>query len=143
MANRRSIEIEFDASEFERALKRLGAQQSMNVLAAATLEATQLVTDEVVANAPDSGLAKTHPRKQRNGRSYKITTDVVSKEVRVWRDGFVGKSLVLPYYAWMVEYGTSKMAARPFIRPAVERVRGRAVDRFKAALQRMISEALR
>lgn len=37
-------------------------------------------------------------------------------------------------YAVYLEYGTRKMAARPFFRPAVERMRGEFVARLEAAI---------
>lgn len=39
-------------------------------------------------------------------------------------------------YAVHLEYGTIKMAARPFFRPAVERIRGKFEARLEAAVKR-------
>lgn len=42
------------------------------------------------------------------------------------------------WYARFVEFGTSKMAARPFMRPAFEAKKGDAVAAIKAYLERRI-----
>ena len=44
------------------------------------------------------------------------------------------------FYARFVEFGTVKMAARPFMRPAFEAKKGEAVDAIKAYLERRIPE---
>ena len=42
------------------------------------------------------------------------------------------------FYARFVEFGTVKMAARPFLRPAFEAKKGEAVDAIKVYLERRI-----
>lgn len=46
-------------------------------------------------------------------------------------------------YAHFVEFGTVKMAARPFLRPAVHEKAGEAVEKMKAALRSRIESAAR
>lgn len=41
-----------------------------------------------------------------------------------------GARLTMPHYAKFVEFGTRRMAARPFLRPAFERVRARLQGRM-------------
>lgn len=43
-----------------------------------------------------------------------------------------------PYYWWWVEFGTQKMAARPFIRPAFEQTKQAQIEAARAALLRTI-----
>jgi len=43
-----------------------------------------------------------------------------------------------PNYWWLVEFGTSKMAARPFLRPAFESRKLQAVEAIKTSLARGI-----
>lgn len=47
-----------------------------------------------------------------------------------------------PFYWKFFEYGTSKMAARPFIRPSYEAQKDNAMQAMKAKLTQKISEAL-
>lgn len=49
-----------------------------------------------------------------------------------------------PFYWRFLEFGTSKMAARPFMRPAFAARRGEALDLFRRRLsQRLVAEAHR
>jgi HK97 gp10 family phage protein len=41
-----------------------------------------------------------------------------------------------PNYWWLVEFGTSKMPARPFLRPAFERKKAEAIEVIRASLSR-------
>lgn len=45
------------------------------------------------------------------------------------------------FYARFVEFGTSKMAARPFMRPAFEKSASAAIDAVKAGLEKAIERA--
>lgn len=50
-----------------------------------------------------------------------LTAGVKFKKVRVIRKSKKGKTKqTLPFYWWMIENGTSKMSARPFVRPAFD-----------------------
>ena len=48
-----------------------------------------------------------------------------------------------PFYWHMVEYGTSKMTAQPFLRPAFHNNKDIAVDRFGDKLKQAIDKAVR
>lgn len=45
-----------------------------------------------------------------------------------------------PNYWWLVEFGTSRVRARPFLRPAFDNKRGEAVAAFRAYMKRAIDE---
>ena len=45
-----------------------------------------------------------------------------------------------PNYWWLVEFGTSKMAARPFMRPAFEIKKRAALDAFTVEMRRQLVE---
>jgi HK97 gp10 family phage protein len=50
-----------------------------------------------------------------------LTAGVKFKKVRVIRKSKKGKTKqALPFYWWMIENGTSKMSAKPFVRPAFD-----------------------
>lgn len=42
------------------------------------------------------------------------------------------------WYAVLLEYGTSKMNAKPFMRPAFDMSQGRAVEKFQTELEKVI-----
>jgi HK97 gp10 family phage protein len=42
------------------------------------------------------------------------------------------------WYAVLLEYGTSKMSAKPFMRPAFDMSKDRAVERFTTELEKVI-----
>lgn len=46
-----------------------------------------------------------------------------------------------PYYWWWVEFGTSKMAAQPFMRPAFESTKGKQIDAIRKGLSDGIKKA--
>lgn len=45
-----------------------------------------------------------------------------------------------PNYWWLVEFGTSKKSARPFLRPAFESQKDKALNAFKARMERELQE---
>jgi HK97 gp10 family phage protein len=45
-----------------------------------------------------------------------------------------------PNYWWLVEFGTSRMTKRPFMRPAFDNKRGEALNAFRASMRRQIDE---
>lgn len=45
-----------------------------------------------------------------------------------------------PNYWWLVEFGTSKMRARPFLRPAFESQKMAALEKFKQHMRKEIGE---
>jgi len=57
------------------------------------------------------------------------TEDVSNTEVRVGTD---------VEYAPYLEYGTKKMTARPYLRPAMDENREKVIDKVKAVIQALI-----
>ena len=50
------------------------------------------------------------------------------------------KNIVTPYYWQYLEFGTSRMAARPFLRPAFESTKNAALQRIKLRLRTEIEK---
>lgn len=140
---RNTIKFEVNDSEFRAILKKLGAAQSFAMISEAVEEGAKIVADEIKAGAPDSGLPRSSPRKKKKSGvyPYKLKQDIAAKEGRVFNNRVYGKTLSLPYYAQMVEEGTSKMPPRPFIRPATDRARPKAIAAVKKAVAAMVQKA--
>lgn len=55
-------------------------------------------------------------------------------------ESFVVAGRGLTKYARWLEFGTAKLAARPFLFPALERMKGRIKDRLAAAVRKGVSK---
>lgn len=138
---------------FAQALKLLPNNISRRVLRGAVAAAGKVIRDEAKSRAPvHSGpIAKGHPppgtlkRAIALGRSNRLSK--VGKEVyhvfvrNSAIAGSKGKKIIAggkfdAYYWRYIEFGTSKMAARPFLRPAFEAKKEAAIE----ALTQYIAE---
>lgn len=68
-----------------------------------------------------------------NGKTYRAKKLLGRKESYVSLGDF--------FYAHFVEYGTSRMAAKPFMRPAFDQNKGRAVDAIKDRIAKRLAKA--
>jgi HK97 gp10 family phage protein len=74
-----------------------------------------------------------------------LTAGVKFKKVRVIRKSKKGKTKqALPFYWWMIENGTSKMSARPFVRPAfdanIKKAEDAAFEQFLTDIDEIFSK---
>jgi len=121
--------------ELRRALKRLPEKVAQKHLKKSTSQAATLVVRAAKGLVPvNTGLVKSSIKKKamRSPVKTQATTGIgvlaASKKVRA------KKNLGDPYYWKFVEFGTSKMPARPFLRPAFESVKYAAADKIKQVL---------
>jgi HK97 gp10 family phage protein len=91
-------------------------------LEAAISDAAQIIKDEAQRRCPE-----------KTGRLKR------SIDVQVFKKGSVAVTAGAPY-AKFVEYGTSKMAARPFMRPAADRGASKAAKQITAAVKRKVGK---
>lgn len=117
--------------ELDRALQEMAWPAARRALRKGMRQGANVVRDEARAKAPlDTGLLKrqirTRERSEENGD--------MRFAVEVTRSAFYGRFL---------EYGTSKLAARPFLRPAAESKAEAAVARMRNALAEAIEFELR
>jgi len=59
------------------------------------------------------------------------------------RGNFKSNVVGNPNYWWLVEFGTSKMAARPFMRPAFEAKKSQALGAFTVEMRKQLTEQFR
>lgn len=145
--------------ELNEALKQLPENIAKNVLRGATGAGAAVIRKDAVARAPfyipasvmwggDGGMAKNHPPpgtlkksiyQVRRRELSTLVQQVFAVAVRTGKGqrDKAGRS-VDAYYWRFVEFGTSKMAARPFLRPAFEAKKLAAIDAIKDYLAQRI-----
>lgn len=130
-------------AELERKMKLLPEKVARNALRAGVNAGAQVIKKEAKRLAPvDTGnLAKraiyvTRSRREgsRTKEVYKVGVRVGEKEAEKNRDA---------YYWFMLEYGTEKMAAQPFMRPAFENKKLEAIEAMRKKLAQRIDKANR
>lgn len=149
-------------SELRRKLQALPpalSSRSGGPVRSALFKAAKVVRDEARQLAPRrTGLLAAnvvakrnpHPESHNANEEYGVMVSSIKRKyantARNRRKRRVGKSYRVagPSYYWrFLEFGTRKMAAKPFMRPAFERTKQRALEVFKIALSAAIDRAVR
>jgi HK97 gp10 family phage protein len=138
--------------ELQAALTALPERIAKNVLRGAVNAGATVVREEAKARAPVSSgpVSKGHPPPGTLKRAL-YQKQIPEKSSAVLQTYFVGvrqgksakktkKGVIDAYYARFIEFGTSKMAAHPFMRPAFEAKKDAAVQAIKAYLEKRIPE---
>lgn len=128
--------------ELHDALLKLPDRVAKNALRAAVNAGASTIKKQVLANAPtDTGLLKKNIyQKQIREASgqYRQTFAVGVRQGRARNKD--GSKKELPFYWRFMEFGTSKMPARPFIRPAFEAKKEEAVEAIGKKLDERIQK---
>lgn len=131
--------------ELQAALKAMGPKLQAEVGKAVTGTALELQGDvkKRIQRGPASGRTyrKSNPTRvhQASAPGQAPATDTgrlvssITFDTQGPLTATIGSRLV---YALWLEYGTSRMAARPYFRPAVEAMRAKFVKRLEAAVRR-------
>jgi HK97 gp10 family phage protein len=147
-------------SELKRALSELPNRVATKQLRAAVLSGAVIVRDaaKIIAPISTGPVATGHPPPgtlrraiymARSNRDRGPGKEVAHVFVRQAPNGSAGKKGVKKYgkldaYYWRwVEFGTSKMAAHPFMRPAFEANKERAVEAIKTRLAQGVEDEAR
>jgi HK97 gp10 family phage protein len=155
MANRESVTIE-GLDQLAKALRELPKRVARNGLRAAVYAGAKVIRDEAKVKAPvaTAPLGSDQPPPGTLKRSIvmkqvpelsneqKQTFFVTVRHGKKYRKQ--GKNGNLSQDAWywrFVEFGTVKMAAKPFLRPAFEGKKLEAVDAIKTRLAERIEQA--
>lgn len=139
--------------EVKKALEKLPAHLQQKVVVGATRAAAKTIQKEAIQNVPvDTGLlkksigiakAKKKDTKDGHVKFYVVPKSKIMFSKKVETSDGTGKLKVKThaYYAHMIEFGTSKMAAQPYLRPAFENSAESSVKAFQEyALKRVDKE---
>ncbi|MBK5206122.1 MAG: HK97 gp10 family phage protein [Polaromonas sp.] len=132
-------------AELAKALRELPDRVARNGLRAAVNAGATVVKNQARKNAPvDTGLLKKNifQKQIREASSQYQQTFAVGVRQGHARNKD-GSKKELPYYWRFMEFGTSKMPARPFLRPAFEAKKEEAVKRIKEKLDERIQKYAR
>lgn len=125
-----SVELDFSSiEELQKRLEEMGRKGS-SLENKALIAGAEIINREIIRNAPE-----------RTGHAKKfLKVSKVSKEkgIKVVKVGISKGDNSEAFYLKFHEYGTSKMPARPFMRPAFERKRKEALE----ATHKVIKEGL-
>lgn len=138
MADGVTFEVE-GLKELQEKLRALGPKVARNALRSAVNAGAQVVRKEVQARAPiDTGtLRRAIYIKQIRELSNEFQQTFY---IGVRRGKKYQKKKMDAWYAMMVEFGTSKMPAKPYIRPAFESKKVEAAARIKEKLMERIEK---
>jgi HK97 gp10 family phage protein len=153
MAKRETVKVE-GLAELGKALRELPGRVARNGLRASVYAGAKVVRDEARAQAPKAAqsLGANQPPPGTLKRSVimkhipelsgltRQTFFVTVRHGKKYRKQ--GKKGNLSQDAWywrFVEFGTRKMSARPFLRPALEAKRREAVQAIKERLQQRVA----
>lgn len=155
-----SFSIKIDGlKELEKALKELPLEIQKRPLRSAISAGAKVIADEAISRAPEGETGNLRKalyryRSRRQSATGKETFLVgVRKGKGIYgntrlnrRLNRVGKKYTTQgeaYYWRFLEFGTSKMSAQPFLRPAYENAKERAVKVIKERLGKSIEQQAR
>jgi len=126
------IGIDFSSIDsIEKKLKEMG-NKGKKLKDIALNEGAQIILNE---------MEKTRSFKDRSGKlrkGLKLSKATNFKGARVIKIGVQKSDNSKIFYAKMLEWGTSKMSARPFMRPAYEKKRKEALEKTKSVLRQSL-----
>lgn len=126
------MSVDLDFSDIDKLQKRLDemGRKGATLENKALIAGAEVINKEIIRNAPE-----------RTGHAKKfLKVSKVSKEkgIKVVKVGISKGDNSEAFYLKFHEYGTSKMSARPFMRPAFEKKKKEALE----ATHRVIKEGL-
>ncbi|MBS1170026.1 MAG: hypothetical protein H6R01_944 [Burkholderiaceae bacterium] len=129
----------------KKALEELPKNIGKNVLRGAVNAASTEFKKEAVARAPsDTGILKKSIYQKQIREKSSATQQTFYIGVRAGKRAKTTKKgqKLDAFYARFVEFGTSKMAAKPFMRPAFEAKKLAAIEKFKEYAAKRIPDEI-
>ena len=129
-------------NELDAALKKLGLDLERKISRSAVRSGATVIAKEARLLAPVSDdeehkgtLKRSIKVVARSKRVGDAVASVVTRSGRKWRARKMDA-----WYAPMVEFGTKNMAARPFLRPALDAKSAEAIKRMSEVIQKRIAK---
>ena len=135
-------------AELDEKLKLLGNDLGLKALNAALMAAAKPIMDAVKANAPIASAPYYRYWKGKKGSGQtrkliqpgKLRASVKRKRIKNVEDAAVSIGIKNKAFYWhFIEHGTSRMAARPFMRPAFDANVEKCTEIFAERLRKQIS----
>jgi HK97 gp10 family phage protein len=128
--------------ELQQSLTQLPANIAKNVLRGAVNAGASVIRKDAQARAPvDTGMLKRALYQKQIRELSSAVQQTFFVGVRQGRSAKkTKKGVINAWYAKFIEFGTSKMAARPFMRPAFEAKKQESVTAIKDYLEKRIPE---
>lgn len=123
-----SYEVDYSCIDnFQKKLKEMG-RKGARLENQALIAGAEIINKEVVKNAPE--------RKGHAKRYLKVSKVSIEKGIKVVKVGISKGDNSEAFYLKFHEYGTSKMVAKPFMRPAFENKRREALEITKNVIRK-------
>ena len=143
MATTTTVKVE-GLRELSAAMRDLAQNVQNNIARSATNSAAQVVKKAAISKAPNlTGNLKKNIIVRRLPKAESALTSEHIVTVRRGRLTVKQKAAGITgaMYAGFVEFGTVKMPARPYLRPAFDQTKTQAVDAMAAQLKKRIAKA--
>lgn len=126
--------------ELDAALRKLGIDLERKIAKSAVRAGATVIAKQAILNAPsDEGdLKKSIKVVTRSKRTGDAVASVVTRSGKKW-----SAKRMNAWYASMVEFGTEKSAAQPFLRPALDVKGAEAIKAMSKKIQDRISKLSR
>lgn len=149
MPSRQSFKLE-GMKELNQALKALGPEVATKAGASGTRQATNVMRDAVREAAPRGDQPTKRTWKNKDGSQGsadygRLHQNIKTKKVRARKAHTVSFQVTTGKAFWgrFSEFGTEHEAARPWFKPAVDKVAARVVDALAGELRKAIDKAAR
>lgn len=132
------------AKEMEKVLKQLPDHIARRVLKSAVMAGAKVIQDEAIANAPIGTREKT------DWKGRKVGPGILKRSIKRFEIKESDHSVTIgigikkgsrAFYGRFLEFGTSKLAARPWLRPAFDTKAPEALAKMGKALGKGIERA--
>lgn len=158
MASKTIFRVE-GLQELRRTLKELPRRTQKKITRKAVSEGAKPIVKKAKQLVPLLKAPVPHRKRGtvRKNIRYKVRVSGDNAEVSIWVKGLASEKIVNfkastgkagrdnpddPFYWWFVEFGTRKMAARPFMRPAYESEKDNAFHKILESIDRGIQQEL-
>lgn len=130
--------------QLQKALEQFPKNVQVNICVGANRAAASAIAKSAKQKAPvrTGALKRSIKVIKRKTADKSVVKHVVSAGGKIKWSAKGEKHQAHPYYAFMVEFGTSKMAPEPFMRPAFEEQGPDAIKHYKAYAAKRIDKEI-